>query len=221
MKLTLFEKKHEIGNVYSFIFKPDKPIIWQAGQYMFYTLPDDNPDNRGVTRYFTISSAPFEKHIQITTRISEVSSSFKKDLMKMKIGQKIEANGPDGDFTITSPGRKYVFIAGGIGITPFRSILLELTHNTLKINVRLMYTNHDNYTVFKGELESLISKNPNLKIKYFISPVHITKNDIQSLNTAYYVSGPEPFVQSYSQILKNIGIKQENIKLDFFPGYDS
>src|SRR3990167_4362886 len=90
MLLTFFEKKQETADVFSFIFKTDEPIKWRAGQYLFYTFPNDNPDNRGVTRYFTISSTPFE------------------------------------DFIIDDLGKNYIFIAGGIGITPFRSILLQM-----------------------------------------------------------------------------------------------
>jgi len=98
---------------------------------LFYTFPNDNPDNRGVTRYFTISSTPFEDFIMITTRISRPSSSFKESLTEMKIGGRITASGPDGDFTIDDLGKNYIFIAGGIGITPFRSILLQMDFEKL------------------------------------------------------------------------------------------
>src|SRR3989344_3471118 len=135
MILTFFEKKQETKDVMSFKFKTDEPLSWQPGQYLFYTLPNDGPDNRGVTRYFTISSAPFEKIVIITTRISlpagrqvMPSSTFKKSLLNLKIGEKIEASGPDGDFTVENHKKNYIFIAGGIGITPFRSILLDLNH---------------------------------------------------------------------------------------------
>lgn len=226
MLLTLFEKKQETNDVFSFVFKPNEPIKWRAGQYMFYTLPNKNPDNRGVTRYFTISSAPFEKDIMITTRISLPPSSFKKSLVDMSIGDTIEASGPDGDFTVGDPKKNYVFITGGIGITPFRSILLDLDHKKLPINAQLLYTNRDKDIVFKSELELLTEKNKSFKINYFISPARITDNDIKSLNSHlsilnFYVSGPEPFVETYSQILKKIRITNQNIKLDHFPGYES
>jgi len=226
MVLTFFEKNQETKNVISFKFKSKEPINWKPGQYLFYTLPNDNPDNRGVTRYFTISSAPFEKDIMITTRISIPSSTFKKSLLDMKIGETIEASGPDGDFIIDDHKMNYIFIAGGIGITPFRSILLELNHENKPINVQLLYANRDQDIVFKDELESLIEKSKNFKINYFISPNRINKKILSTMNSElithnFFVSGPQPFVESYSQILKNIGIKKERIKLDHFPGYTS
>ena len=235
MLLTLFEKKQEAKDVMSFKFKGDEPLNWKPGQYLFYTLPNDDPDNRGVTRYFTISSAPFEKFIMVTTRISKPrlpavkagkpSSSFKKSLTEMKIGNRITASGPDGDFTIRDPKKNYVFIAGGIGITPFRSILLDLDHKKLPINAQLLYANRDKDIVFKSEVKSLIPQNPNFKINYFISPQRIDASTIEQLNNInnrmFYVSGPESFVDAYSQILKNIGIPNQNIKLDHFPGYES
>ncbi len=93
MNLTLFEKKQEAKDVMSSKFKSDEPLNWKPGQYLFYTLPNDDQDNRGVTRYFTISSAQFEKFIMLTTRIGDPSSSFKKSLTEMKIGDRITASG--------------------------------------------------------------------------------------------------------------------------------
>ncbi len=226
MNLILFEKNQETRDVMSFKFKIDKPLNWKPGQYLFYTFPNDNPDNRGVTRYFTISSAPFEDFIMLTTRISKPSSSFKKSLVKMKIGEGITASGPDGDFTLGDPKKNYVFIAGGIGITPFRSILLDLDHKKLPINAHLLYANSDENIVFKEELKSLIIKNLNFKINYFISPLRIDEKAFQDQKQKtkdqepiFYISGPEPFVEAYSQILKSIGVEKERIKLDYFPGY--
>jgi len=223
MNLTLFEKKQEAKDVMSSKFKSDEPLNWKPGQYLFYTLPNDDQDNRGVTRYFTISSAQFEKFIMLTTRIGDPSSSFKKSLTEMKIGDRITASGPDGDFTVEDPNKNYVFIAGGIGITPFRSILLDLDHKKLPINVQLLYSNRDEDIVFKEELKSLMSKNPNFKIKYFISPQRIDTSTIEQLNNInnrmFYISGPEPFVESFEKMIKDLGVKPLNIKLDEFPGY--
>ena len=240
MKLTFVEKRKEAGNVFTFIFKPKtrsdlvwfvwKPGLpasaqpWQAGQYLFYTIPNSNPDIRGVTRYFTISSAPFEKHIAITTKIFEKPSTFKKSLLKLKIGDEIEANGPDGDFVIEDPKRNLVFIAGGIGITPFRSILLDLSNRNLKPSIRLLYANHDENIVFKEELESLKNKNSNLKINYFISPTYIDEATVKSQllivnRPLVFISGPSPFVRTIRVLILDQGVEKENIKTDSFSGY--
>lgn len=230
MLLTLFEKKQEARDVYSFIFKSTKPLSWKPGQYLFYTLPNNNTDERGVTRYFTISSAPFEKFIMLTTRINLPSSTFKKSLVDLSIGDTIETSGPDGDFIIddsprgeAGPKKNYIFIAGGIGITPFRSILLQMDFEKLSINVQLLYANRDKNLVFNGELKSLVEKNKNFKINYFISPDRINVRTLSSIINlpSFYISGPEPFVESIEKILKGLGVEPQNIKLDFFPGYET
>lgn len=126
MGLTLLEKHPEAGDATSFIFKPETPLVWQAGQFLHYNLLHQNPDERKAERYFTIASAPFEQNIWLTTRHMEKGSSFKAALFALPIGGNIEANGPEGDFVVNDLAREFIFIAGGIGITPYRSILLDL-----------------------------------------------------------------------------------------------
>src|ERR1035437_9590818 len=130
MKLSLMQKKTESPDVESFIFKPSESIIWKAGQFFHYVLHHEPTDDRGSDRWFTISSAPFEKNVMITTRLTpDKGSSFKKKLTSLKIGKTIEVSNIDGDFTVDDPTKEHVFIAGGIGITPFRSILKDLDHD--------------------------------------------------------------------------------------------
>lgn len=214
MILTLQSKKEEVPGVISFIFRPERPISWAAGQFMQYILPHPNPDERGIKRYFTIATAPYEENLMVTTRIApEKSSSFKKALLAMKTGQIIEATGPHGSFTLQDPSKQYVFVAGGIGITPFRAILLDLAHKKESINVTLLYANRDENIVFKDELEKLV------KVHYFIGDNKINSEFI-TLNSKFYISGPEPFVLSMEKLLSNLGVLDENIKRDYFPGYD-
>ncbi len=227
MKIELVEKKKQNGDAVSFIFKTPHPIKWNAGQFLFYTFPHNSPDNRGITRYFTISSAPFEQDIVITTRISaDKSSTFKIELSNMKIGDKIEITDPDGDFTVEDPKQKYIFISGGIGITPYRSILLDIDHRNSPINATLLYANSDENFVFKNDMEALAAKHPSFKIKYFVSPRHIEWEDIDKaqqglgVKPLIYVSGPEPMVEAFEKTLRSMKIPEERIKLDFFPGYD-
>lgn len=239
MKLIFKESKNEQGAATSFFFEPPIDFKWLAGQYLFYTLPSENPDNRGVTRYFTISSAPFEKNVSFTTKILDASSTFKKSLLKLKPGDEIEASGPDGEFTIENEGENFVFIAGGIGITPFRSILVQKAYENKNLNIHLLYANHDEDIVFKDELESLTNK-LNLKIQYFISsarhasqlagvadgPTRIDEKilvDLKSsmINPKWLISGPTQMVKGYRQLLLDIGVEKEEIKHDYFPGYSN
>lgn len=225
MKLTLIEKRKETRDVTSFIFSPDKPISWEAGQLLHYTLPHENPDDRKIERYFTISSAPFEGHIMVTTRLAEKSSTFKKALFAMPIGGTIEADGLEGDFTVSDPSAELVFIAGGMGITPYHAILLDLDHRGLSISAKLLYANRDSDFVFKDELEALAKKHPNFTIKYFVSPERIDEAAIRKEapdlgKPIYYVSGPEPMVEAFEKMMLAMGIPDAHLKRDFFPGYN-
>lgn len=192
---------------------------------MHYTLPHDAPDDRGTERWFTISSAPFEKHIMLTTRFSgDKASSFKKHLFAIKPGDVIEADGLEGDFIIDTPDRDYVFIAGGIGITPYRSILLDLDSQGKEIKGRLLYGNKDGNLVFKEELEEIAAKHPDFKIEYFIGGQKIDGEAVrvaaEELNSPiYYVSGPEPMVEAFEKTFLELGIPQEDTRRDYFPGY--
>lgn len=228
MKLIFQEKKKEEDDATTFIFQPPKDFSWRAGQYLFYTLPTNNPDNRGITRYFTISSAPEEKFVSITTRINKDSSTFKKTLDKLKPGYEIEASGPDGEFIIEDTKRSFVFIAGGVGITPFHSILREVYLKKKKLNAILLYANRNDEPVFGNELESIKDK-IGLKIEYFILPAQIDQNVLRSIvnnqssiiNHSFYISGANSFVRIIRDTLKEEGVGKENIKTDMFSGYSS
>ncbi len=226
MKVALIAKKQETDNVLSFLFEPKKPFPWQAGQFLLYTLPHPNPDERGIKRYFTIASAPFEKKVMLTTRFGfERTSTFKKALQELKIGESITAEGPYGNFIIDNPNHEFVLIAGGIGITPFRSILLDLEHRSLPLNLTLLYANHNLQFPYQKELEDLASKSHNFKIIYFVEPYRITKavlvghiSDVQK--PLFYISGPKPMVQFFEKMLyQELAISQTSIKTDYFPGY--
>lgn len=224
VNLTLVSTKQESEDSISFLFKPQTPISWQAGQFLHYTLEHPNPDNRKNDRYFTIASAPNEGSVMLTTRFSkEKGSSFKNALQNLNIGEQIKAEPPDGDFVAEDPNQQLVFIAGGIGITPFRAILKDFNYKNLPINIILLYANRTEDFVYKKELDELAEKHPNLKIYYFVNPQLINEQTIKratpDLKPVFYVSGPAPMVKSFVSMLAEMGISDHNIKRDFFPGY--
>src|SRR3989338_6724385 len=125
--LTLEKIINETPEVKSYYFVADAPINFKAGQFLKYFLSHPESDQRGVSRYFTISSAPQEKTIMMTTKfVPGDGSSFKQALLKIAPGDHIEAEGPSGSFTYQDHLQEVVFVAGGIGITPFRAILMDL-----------------------------------------------------------------------------------------------
>ena len=225
MKLKLAARKIESPGVVSFIFKPQKPLVWKAGQFLHYVLNHAPTDDRGSDRWFTIASAPYERHVMVTTRFaSKKSSTFKKTLKALKMGDEIEVSDLDGDFTLGDPKKEQVFIAGGIGITPFRAILKQAAHDGKRLRVTLLYANRNKIAAYQKELETLAARNPDFKIHYLFSPQRIDKDTIKGLvpdlkKPMFYISGPEPMVESVGKMLRQIGVPPKRIKQDWFPGY--
>ncbi|MEZ5421469.1 MAG: FAD-dependent oxidoreductase [Pyrinomonadaceae bacterium] len=228
MQLKFKEKTPAVGDVMNFVFTSDQPVSWLPGQFIHYTLPHKDADQRGDERWFTISSAPHEGEIHLTTRINrEYSSSFKQNLMSMNAGDTIEADLPEGDFTVDDLSRDYVFVVGGIGITPFLSILKHLDHEGKGIRAELLYANRDESTIpFKDELESFGRKHPGFNITHFIGGNLIDEAALRAAgeklnDPIYFVSGPEPMVEAFEAKFKEMGIDEAHSKFDYFPGYDA
>jgi ferredoxin-NADP reductase len=242
MKLKLIAKKPEGPGFITFHFEPDEEIEWQPGQYLRYRIEKPDHDERGENRFFSIASAPFENRIQLTTRFtSEKGSSLKQILQGFQIGDEVEAFGPMGHFTAEEAEQELVLIAGGIGITPFRSILLDLDHQGKDIKATLLYASRTGEVVFKKELEELAKKHPQFKIYYIISnepatETQISENikilpgkidaaliksliiDLQSSIT--YISGPESMVMDLERVIWDMGIPKGQTKRDYFSGYE-
>ncbi len=227
MILTLLEKIQRTSDCYSFLFKPQATLTWKAGQFMQFSLPHENPDDRGINRFFTICSAPHEKVVMITTRYAgENSSTFKKGLLTIEKGVQITALVPQGEFTIEDVSKSYVLLAGGIGITPFRSILLDLEHkqDLNKTSVVLLYSNRSGEIVFKDEFDLLANNNPSFKVRYIIHPEMCDLNLIKVAvphydQKTFYISGPPAMVKAMEEGLRSDGLLEEQLKLDYFPGY--
>lgn len=222
MKFILKEKQEISPQVYLFKFMPPEGFTWEAGKFIFYKIPHQNPDDRGIERHFTISSVPSEKLVYLTTRIMpEKGSTFKQALKNLDVGQEIEAYNLSGQFVIKDP-TKLVFIAGGIGITPFRAIVLDLAEQKKLNDVTLLYANRDENIVFKDEFEKIAAENPGFKIHYILEPNQIDEVSLKNFifsNADYFVSGPPPMVLAVVETLKRLGINK--IHQDSFTGYDN
>ncbi len=226
MKLTLMNKQPVAADVVSFVFRPETPLTWQPGQYFHYVLPHADADDRGTERWFTCSSAPSEGHVMISTRLAgDNGSSFKRALDALESGEQVEADGPEGGFVVDDFSRNYIFVAGGIGITPFRSILIEAANQGSPIKATLLYGNREGEVPFKDELDTLVANNPNVRVEYVTSPETIDGNMIKQYADAVtdpliYISGPEPMVASLAVQLADLGVGKESLKTDDFPGYE-
>lgn len=223
ISLVLVKKYPEVTDTITFLFQPEEKFDYTAGQFLKYTLPHSNPDDRGIQRYFTIVSAPSEGFVQISTRFSQKSSTFKQALKNMEPGDKIQAEGPMGSFTFDETIPEMVWIAGGIGITPFRSILKQLDHDNLNPKITLLYANRSADIPFKELIDEFKSRHNNFKVIYTQERLgeDFIKNHVPDLGLpTFYVSGPEPLVESLMEMLTNMGIEKNKLKRDAFPGYE-
>ena len=223
MTLTLFAKEHLVDNVWAFRFRPSEPLTYTAGQFVQVELPHDQPDTEGTRRWFTNSAAPYEGILQITTRIT--GSTFKQALSMLATGstglQLIGA--PEGDFVWQDSTLPVVFIAGGIGVTPFRSILKQRVHDRQPINVTLIYNSRTPEVPFKDEFDEWAGANPGFKILYDAGE-RLTAERLTALvptlnQSLVYASGPEPMVEAVGADLKQHGLPETQLKQDFFPNY--
>lgn len=219
MRLGLHKKKKEAGNVWSFFFEPLEPTKWLAGQSIKLELPGAK---WGIDeRRFTIASAPHEAHLQITTRMS--ASNFKQRLGALKTGEMIDAYAIEGDFIWGDGTGPRLFIAAGLGITPFRSMLSQAIHDGTKLNTTLLYAHKESPAVFKNELDAWQTTDPSLFVQYLAgSRLDFDKNS--SLPSYWQenhicISGPEQMVRDISRKLIDLDVPESHLQTDQFTGY--
>ena len=235
LMLTLKEKKEIALNTYEFIFSPNKPLRFEPGQYLEWTLPHKKGiDSKGNRRYFTIASAPTEGDIHMAVKIGDPASSYKKELLELPLGEVISAGQLAGDFTLPkNTKKKLVFIAGGIGVTPFRSMVRYLFDGPPR-DVVMLYSNKTAEEVAYYDLFERAGSELGIKTIYALtadtrefSGSHkgmIDRNVITSQVPDYkerlfYISGPRAMVLSFEKTLSELGISKRHIKTDYFPGF--
>lgn len=217
MKLRLQAKKHEVGDVWSYYFKPLEPLTWVAGQSIRLELP--RPTWGIDERRFTISSAPHEGHVRITTRLSE--SSFKQSLHALKADDEIQGFNIEGDF-IWRPTRPMLFIAAGIGITPFRSIIAERMHTKQPLNITLLYASSDKPPIYYNELLTWQKSDPSFTMRILSKRFEIAPESTLApmwKENFIYISGPEKMVRDITNSFQELGVARSRLKTDQFTGY--
>lgn len=220
MKVT-FKKAVPIAkNITSFYFEPEKSFRYVAGQFVELTLPHINPDDRGTRRWFTLSSSPTEKQLAITTKLAPVSSSFKQTLSALRPGQKVVISEPMGDFVLPKDKSiPLVFLVGGIGVTPFRSMIKWLTDKNDRRQIQLLYSvKTQDEMVFLEVFESF-----NLSMQKLINQKMSSEITLALAggveDKLIYISGPEPMVESLMDQFTTLDVPSNQLVGDYFPGY--
>ncbi len=222
MQLTLVHKAHLVDNIWAFRFEPAEPLNWIPGQYIRVELAHDHPDAEGTRRWFTVSSAPYEGLIQITTRVTQ--STFKQALAALPVGGHLPLiEPPEGDFTWPETSRPRIFVAGGIGVTPYHSILKQRQHDHQPLDVTLIYGGRTADLPFRAEFDQWAAADPLLKVQYVVGQP-LTAGGLLQLapqlkEALVYLSGPEPMIEALGDQLKAAGLPESQLKQDFFPNY--
>ncbi len=231
MKLKLIKKLDEARGTKSFFWEPEGKVDFLPGQFYYFTLPKLNyPDGRGSTRHFTISSSPTEGNVlRLTTRIRE-ESGFKKTLDELALGDEVEGEGPNGTFILdeSEKGKNHVFLAGGIGITPFRVFLRYNIDKKLNIPMHLIYSNSDSDFAFKRELEDMQKKYDFIKVDFFDTSKsgHLDEKSIKNLvseselsSSVFWMVGPPGFTNAMEEVVEKLKIDSDKIRSEKFTGY--
>lgn len=220
-------------------FRFAKPSDWtyRAGQFVDITLLDPpETDAEGNLRGFSISSAPREAVITITTRLRD--TAFKRVLQQMPLGTNVRIEGPFGDLRLHHARRPAVLLAGGIGITPFRSILVEAAGGGgLPYPVVVFHANRrPEDAAFADELSALADRDANLTFvptmtaltgpeggwegeRGHVDAAMLRRHLGDLVDAIYYIAGPPGMVQGLRAMLVGSGVDEDDVRIEEFTGY--
>jgi ferredoxin-NADP reductase/nitrite reductase/ring-hydroxylating ferredoxin subunit len=217
-------------------------IDYTAGQYAFFKLDRISGDVKGPIRHFSIASSPTEQdHILISTRIRD--TPYKQKLASLKEGAKILVWGPEGEFVLHDDYSKpAVFLSGGIGVTPFRSMIKYATDKQLPIKITMFDSNKNQQNIlYKEEFDRWADQNKNFKVIYAVTEEeqeainsnwsgergrigklmlerHLSKGEIG--NAIFYICGPPGMLKAMQELLqKEMQIPKDRFKVEAFTGY--
>ncbi len=221
-------------SIKSFRFETrNQEMSYIAGQFFFVTIMIDGEKS---TKHFSFSSSPTEKgYVEFTKRIT--SSDYSRALDAMKPGAWAHISGPAGKFTLSPDHIRLGFLSGGIGITPLRSMLRYIADEHLSYDVVLIYANNSvDDIAFRNELDVISTSRAGIRVEYILSGSDvppewtggrgfITETTIRELvpdflERVFYISGPFKMVTTLSEKLSSIGVPREQVRLDYFPGYN-
>lgn len=229
---VVFEYSEDVAtHIKTFWFRPERPVQYIAGQFTELYLPHD-ADDRGIRRWFTLSSSPTEELVSITTKFSpERGSTFKQQLASMQPGAQLKLADPMGDFVLPKdPTIPIVFVVAGLGITPVRSMIKWLHDTGEQRAIHLIYSTGE-----EDELAFLpLFKDYHLKLTPVIKrPSRTYTGEVGSLNSdqilklvgendksLLFFSGPESLVEFFYKDLQARGVHSSRLIADYFPGYD-
>lgn len=236
-KIRLIRSEVIAEETMAFHFEKPEGFTFKAGQFGDWKLIDPpETDNDGTIRAFSFANAPYEETLMFATRMRD--SAFKRVLRAMEPGAEIMLDGPAGSFTLHNRAdTPAVFLSGGIGVTPVRSIVLQAAHDRLPHRIFVFDANNrPEDAAFLDELMQSEKENPNFTLVATMAEMEkssrdwngatgyitqeLLKNAIGDLSRPiYYIVGPLAMVQAMRKILSSAGIDEDNIRTEEFSGY--
>lgn len=221
----------------AFYFSRPAGFGHQAGQSVLLKLIDPpETDGKGDARTFTIASAPHEPELMIATRMRD--TAFKRVLKTAAMGTMVAIDGPSGEMTLhEDAARPAVFLAGGIGVTPFLAMARYAATERLPHRLYLFYSNRrPEDAAFLAELQRMDKLNPNYRLiasmaeadksaqgwsgeTGFIRREMLERHLADITNPIYYFAGPPAMTAAMQQMLEGIGISEQDMRYEEFYGY--
>jgi ferredoxin-NADP reductase len=234
MKATVAEKRDVAKGTLLVLFAVDDYPAYRPGHYFWVELPDRGyQDEKGLRRHISLVTSPTEKGVVgLATRLRD--SAFKQTLAELEVGDEVEVEGPKGSFLLPEDTSvDYVFIAGGIGITVFRSMLRYIADDELPYRLTLVYSNRDRESApFLDELEELERRIDGLRVVLTMTDQEGWEGETRQLDAEvlrellggledkqFLVAGPAPMAEGVSGSLLAAGLPEDSVLADKFSGY--
>jgi ferredoxin-NADP reductase len=234
---ALIKEKREVakGTLLVIFDLIDREVDFEPGQYFFVTLPNvGHQDERGLRRHITVVTSPNERGVLgLCTRLRD--TAFKRTLTELPVGAEVEVEEPKGDFVLPKESDEpYVFIAGGIGITVFRSMLRYIAEEGLPHRVTLVYSNRDRESAaFLDELAEIERANSNLRLVLTMTDDSAWEGERRRIDAdllrdhldddlgsfTYLIAGPPAMVEAIEKTLRDAAVPDAQIRPERFSGY--
>ena len=234
VNVKLLKKEMVAEGTMAFHFSKPEGFEFRAGQFADYTLIDPpQTDAEGNVRGFSLVQAPFEPNLVAATRMRD--TAFKRVLKDLPIGTEVKLDAPYGDFTMhKTESTPAVFIIGGIGVTPVRSMVAQATHDKTSHKITLLHASRTPALLpFRSDFEQLARDNPNFtyimtvdeptadwKGERGLVTAEMVRKHVPDLSKPiYYLSGPEGMVKAMRKLLVELKVNEDNVRTEEFTGY--
>lgn len=232
--VKLIRKEMIANGTMAFHFAKPKGFEFRAGQFADYTLINPlETDAEGDTRGFSLVQAPYEPDLVAATRMRD--TAFKRVMKNLPIGTEVKLDAPYGDFSLhKTESIPAVFIIGGIGVTPVRSMIAQATHDRTAHKITLLHASRTPADLpLKTDFEQLAKSNSNFTYVMSVESAPdgwrgergrvdagMVRKYVPDLHKPiYYLSGPEGMVKAMRTLLVDLEVNEDNIRTEEFTGY--